>query len=267
MWTPDVYEGAPSPVTGFMASASKAAAFAALLRVVTVVFFSYRDDWRPVIYALAVLSLVVGAVLAIVQNNVKRMLAYSSISHAGFILVGVEAMAHQPGQQVDLSGYASALFYLLAYAIIVLGSFGVVAVVARAGDGDTSLSAYRGLARTRPLLAFTFTVLLLAQAGVPLTAGFVAKFDVIMASVDAKSYVLALLAMLSAVIAAFLYLRIIVSMYMADAPEGEAQPKPLPVPFSAAVGLGLTLAFTVVVGFLPSVVVEFSRNAVSTLNL
>ncbi len=267
MWTPDVYQGAPSPVTGFMASASKAAAFAALLRVVTVVFFSYRDDWRPIIYALAVLSLVVGAVMAVVQTNVKRMLAYSSISHAGFILVGVEAMAHQPGQQVDLSGYASALFYLLAYAIIVLGSFGVVAVVARAGDGDTSLSAYRGLARTRPLLAFTFTVLLLAQAGVPLTAGFVAKFDVIMAAVDAKSYVLALLAMLSAVIAAFLYLRIIVSMYMADAPEGEAPPKPLPVPFSAAVGLGLTLAFTVVVGFLPSVVVEFSRNAVSTLNL
>jgi NADH-quinone oxidoreductase subunit N len=195
------------------------------------------------------------------------MLAYSSISHAGFILVGVEAMAHQPGQQVDFNGYSSALFYLLAYAIIVLGSFGVVAVVSRAGDGDTTLAAYRGLSHTRPLLAFTFTVLLLAQAGVPLTAGFVAKFDVILASVDAKSYVLAVLAMLSAVIAAFLYLRIIVSMYMADAAEGAAERPPVHVPISAAVGLSLTLAFTVIVGFLPSTVVEFSRHAVTTLNL
>jgi NADH-quinone oxidoreductase subunit N len=250
-----------------MASASKAAAFAALLRVITIVFTSYRNDWRPVIYALAVLSLVVGAVLAIVQDDVKRMLAYSSISHAGFILVGVEAMAHQSGQQFDFNGYSSALFYLLAYAIIVLGSFGVVAVVSRTGDGDTSLSAYRGLSQTRPLLAFTFTVLLLAQAGVPLTAGFVAKFDVILASVDAKSYVLAVLAMLSAVIAAFLYLRIIVSMYMSDAAAGAADRAPIRVPISAAVGLGLTLAFTVIVGFLPSAVVDFSRHAVTTINL
>jgi NADH-quinone oxidoreductase subunit N len=267
MWTPDVYQGAPSPVSGFMASASKAAAFAALLRVITIVFSSYRDDWRPIIYALAVLSLVVGAVMAIVQDDVKRMLAYSSISHAGFILVGVEAMAHQPGQQVDFSGYSSALFYLLAYAIIVLGSFAVVAVVSRAGDGETSLTAFRGLSHTRPLLAFTFTVLLLAQAGVPLTAGFVAKFDVILASVDARSYVLAVLAMLSAVIAAFLYLRIIVSMYMADAPDAVVERPAIPVPISATIGLALTLAFTVIVGFLPSVVVDFSRHAVTTINL
>jgi NADH-quinone oxidoreductase subunit N len=265
MWTPDVYQGAPTPITGFMASASKAAAFAALLRVVSIVFLAYRDDWRPVIFALAVLSLVVGSVMAIVQTDVKRMLAYSSISHAGFILVGVDAMADQRGSTLVRSGYSSALFYLLAYAVIVLGSFGVVMLVARTGDGDTSLDAYKGLSHRRPLLAFTFTVLLLAQAGVPLTAGFVAKFDVILAAVDARSYVLAVLAMLSAVIAAFLYLRIIVNMYMSDDAD-EARPV-IRIPASAALGLGLTLAFTVVVGFLPGLVVDFARDAAGTLAL
>jgi NADH-quinone oxidoreductase subunit N len=267
MWTPDVYEGAPSPVTGFVASASKAGAFAALLRVMTIAFFQYRVDWRPIVYALAVLSLFVGAVLAIVQTNVKRMLAYSSIAHVGFILVGVEAMANEPttGQIVSLRGYSSALFYLLAYAVMVLGSFGVVALVGRTGDADHSLDSYRGLARTRPLLAFTFTVLLLAQAGVPLTSGFIAKFDIILAAVDAKSYVLAVLAMVSAVIAAYLYLRIIVSMYLSDAPESGAPP--VQVPPAAGIGLGLALAFTVVVGFLPGLVVDFARDAAATVTL
>jgi NADH-quinone oxidoreductase subunit N len=219
------------------------------------------------VYALSVATLLVGSIIAVAQTDVKRMLAYSSISHAGFILVGVEAMGDQPGPTLVRSGYSSALFYLLAYAVIVLGSFGVVMLVARQGDGDTSLDAYKGLSSRRPVLAFTFTVLLLAQAGVPLTSGFVAKFDVILASVDARSYVLAVLAMLSAVIAAFLYLRIIVSMYMADAADGDAERPPIHVPISAAVGLGLTLAFTVIVGFLPSAVVDFSRHAVTTINL
>ena len=204
---------------------------------------------------------VVGSVLAIVQTDVKRMLAYSSISHAGFILVGVEAMATSRARRCALR-LLGALFYLLAYTVIVLGSFGVVMLVARSGDGDTSLDAYRGLSHRRPLLAFTFTVLLLAQAGVPLTAGFVAKFDVILAAVDARSYVLAIIAMLTAVIAAFLYLRIIVTMYMGD-DATETAPL-IRVPPSAAVGLGLTLAFTVVVGFLPGLVVDFARDAAAT---
>jgi NADH-quinone oxidoreductase subunit N len=147
----------------------------------------------------------------------------------------------------------------------VLGSFGVVMLVARTGDGDTSLDAYKGLAGRRPLLAFTFTVLLLAQAGVPLTAGFVAKFDVILAAVDARSYVLAVLAMLSAVIAAFLYLRIIVNMYMSD--DAVADAPTIRIPASAGVGLALTLAFTVVVGFLPGLVVDFARDAAASIAL
>jgi len=265
MWTPDVYQGSPTPVTGFMAAAAKAAGFSALLRIFFSAFGTQRLDWQPIVWVLAVLSLVVGSILAVVQTDVKRMLAYSSISHAGFILVGVEAMGDQRGQTLVRSGYSSALFYLLAYAVIVLGSFGVVMLVARQGDGDTSLDAYKGLSTRRPLLAFTFTVLLLAQAGVPLTSGFVAKFDVILAAVDARSYVLAVLAMLSAVIAAFLYLRIIVNMYMSDDATDTAPV--IRVPPSAAVGLALTLAFTVVVGFLPGLVVDFARDAAATIAL
>ena len=242
MWTPDVYDGSPTPISGFMASASKAAAFAALLRVVSIVASS-TTAWTggPVIYAPGRASLLVGIrARHRPDEREAHARAHWSISHAGFILVGVEAMASQPGLPNELvrTGYAAALFYLLAYAVIVLGSFGVVMLVARSGDGDTSLDAYKGLAQRRPLLAFTFTVLLLAQAGVPLTAGFVAKFDVILAAVDAKSYVLAVLAMLSAVIAAFLYLRIIVSMYMADETSEElAAAKPIRIPATAAVGL------------------------------
>jgi NADH-quinone oxidoreductase subunit N len=252
MWTPDVYEGSPTPVTGFMAAASKAAAFAALIRVFVVAFTNYKVDWRPMVFALALISLAVGSVLAIVQTNVKRMLAYSSIAHAGYILVGIEA--------VSARGTASALFYILAYSVMILGSFGVVMLVGRKGDASHSLDAYRGLSHTRPVLAFTFTVLLLAQAGVPFTAGFVAKFDVILAAVDAKSYTLGVLAMLAAVVAAFMYLRIVVSMYMSDPAATDAEP--VRVPYAAGLGLTLALAFTVIVGFVPGAVLDFARDAV-----
>jgi NADH-quinone oxidoreductase subunit N len=181
------------------------------------------------------------------------MLAYSSINHAGVILVGVVAATSR--------GTQGALFYLLAYAVMVLGTFGVVTLVSRTGDGATDLAAFRGLARERPVLALVFTVFLLAQAGVPLTSGFVAKFGVIAAAVDAKDYGLALVAMLAAVIAAFLYLRIIVSMYLADPQATDAGREPVRVPLSAGLALVLALAFTVVVGFLPGFVLDFARDA------
>jgi len=263
-WTPDVYQGAPTPVTGFMASAAKAAAFAALLRVMVMGMASYEADWQPVIWVLAVATVLGGAVLAVVQTNVKRMLAYSSISHAGFILVGVEA-AGELGGGGDNRGTAAVLFYLLAYAVMVLGTFGVVMLVSRAHDGDQSLDAFRGLSRSRPLLALALTIFLLAQAGVPLTTGFVAKFGVIAAAVDAGSYVLAVIAMLASVIAAFLYLRIIVSMYLADPEPGDEAEVPVRVPFSAGLGLVLTLSFTLVVGFIPWWVVDYARDAVPHL--
>jgi NADH-quinone oxidoreductase subunit N len=255
VWTPDVYQGAPTPVTAFMASASKAAGFAALLRVFLSTFELYRLDWRPIMWALAVLTLVVGSFLAIVQNDVKRMLAYSSISHAGFVLVGAEAASDR--------GIAGALFYLLAYTFMVVGSFGVATLVGRRGDADHGIDAYRGLGARRPALALAFTVFLLAQAGVPLTSGFLAKFYVIGAAVEANSYALALIAMVSAVVSAFVYLRIIVAMYMSGE-EGEAADAGpvVRVPVAAGLSIGIAVAFTLVVGIVPSPVVDFARDAV-----
>ncbi len=261
VWTPDVYQGAPTPVTAFMASASKAAGFAALLRVFLSTFEIYSLDWRPIMWALAVLTLLVGSFLAIVQTDVKRMLAYNSISHAGFVLVGAEAASDR--------GVAGALFYLLAYTFMVVGSFGVATLIGQRGDADHSLPAYRGLSKRRPLLALAFTVFLLAQAGVPLTSGFLAKFYVIGAAVEAGSYALALIAMVSAVVSAFVYLRIIVAMYMSveegDETDALADAPVIRVPPAAALSLGIALVFTIVVGLVPSPVVDFARDALPVL--
>ena len=253
MWTPDVYEGSPTPVTGFMAAAAKAAGFAALLRIVFSTFSTNRLDWEPLIWALAVLSLLVGSFVAVVQTDVKRMLAYSSISHAGYILVGLEAATDR--------GIAGSLFYILAYTFMILGSFGVATLVGRRGDERHNLDDYRGLARTRPGLAFVFTVFLLAQAGVPFTSGFLAKFYVIGAAVESQSYALAVIAMLTAVVATFFYLRVIVAMYMSEEGEEEKAAPRLVIPGGMSLALGISLAFTVVVGFLPQYVFDFARHA------
>jgi formate hydrogenlyase subunit 3/multisubunit Na+/H+ antiporter MnhD subunit len=205
MWSPDVYEGSPSPVTGFMAAVVKVGAFAALLRVFVTSFSTVRTDWQPIIWALAILSLVVGAVLALMQTNVKRMMAYSSINHAGFILLGVEV--------ANTQGVSAALYYLFTYVFMVIGSFAVITVMSREGDHGNQISDYRGLAKRQPLLALAFAALLLGQAGIPFTTGFLAKFGVVGASVDSHAYTLATVAMVSAAIAAFFYLRVAVTMY------------------------------------------------------
>jgi NADH-quinone oxidoreductase subunit N len=252
MWTPDVYQGAPTPVTAFMAGATKAAAFGAILRITVGTFDLYRVDWRPAVFGLAVVSLVVGTVAAVVQTNVKRMLAYSSIAHAGYVLIGVQAATRQ--------GTSAALFYLLAYAVMIIGSFAVVTVVARRGDERHSLDDYRSLARTSPGLAALLTLFLLAQAGVPLTGGFVAKLTVFSAAVDAGQYALALIGMLAAVVSAFVYLRIVLAMY---APDGDA-PTPhtrLRVDGPMGVALFVTAVGIVFLGVLPSFALEFARDA------
>jgi NADH-quinone oxidoreductase subunit N len=256
MWTPDVYQGSPTPVTGFMAAAAKAAGFAGLLRIFFSTFATHRLDWQPMIWALAVLTMVVGSVLAVVQTDVKRMLAYSSISHAGYILIGLQAATDR--------GLAGSLFYLLAYTFMVIGSFAIVTLVARAGDARTGLDAYRGLGQRKPGLALLFTVFLLAQAGVPLTSGFLAKFYVISAAVEAHSYALAIVAMLAAVIAAFFYLRVIVVMYMAADEDAAAAAEggPITVPVGAGLSLAIAVAATVVIGtVLAGPVLDFARHA------
>ncbi len=205
MWSPDVYQGSPSPIAGFMAAVAKAGAFAALLRVFVSSFGTVRADWQPVVWGLAVLSLVLGAVVALMQKDIKRMMAYSSINHVGFILLGVDAATTR--------GVAASLYYLFAYMFLTIGSFAVITVLARDGDTGHQISDYRGLARRQPVLALCFAVLLLGQAGVPFTTGFLAKFGVVGASVAAHSYTLATVAMLSAAIAAFFYLRVTLTMY------------------------------------------------------
>ncbi len=256
-WAPDVYQGSPSPVSGFMAAAAKVAAFAGLLRLFMTAFSTLRLDWQPLIAGLAVLSLVVGAVLAAVQTDVKRMLAYSSISHAGFMLVGLQAGTDK--------GVASVLSYVAIYAFMLLGSFAVVTVAGgSSGDVAQSVSDYRGLAKRRPGLALLFTIFLLAQAGVPLTGGFIAKFSVIAAAVQAKSYALATIAMLSAVIAAFLYLRIVLAMY--TPPEGDdaavaGRDPALRPPPAIAIALGVAVIVTIGVGLLPGPTLDLARHA------
>jgi NADH-quinone oxidoreductase subunit N len=251
-WAPDVYQGAPSPVTGFMASAGKAAAFAALLRVFVTVFATRVSDWQPAILVMAILTLIVGSFLAVVQTNVKRMLAYSSISHAGFMLIGVHAASER--------GTSSTLVYIFAYAMMVLGTFAIVSIVGRTGDADHRLSAYRGLAKERPVLAAAFAVFLLAQAGTPITSGFVAKLAVIRAAAEGRHYALAVVAMLSAAVSAFLYLRIVYAMYF-DEDETPVVREPLRVPFSATVGIVAALAFTLFAGVYPGWLLDLARHA------
>ena len=249
-WTPDVYQGAPTPVVSYMAAGVKAAGFAALVRVFVGGFAGATDDWRPAVFGLAIASLAVGSMLAIVQTDVKRILAYSSISHAGFILVGVQAAYSD--------GVRSVMFYLAAYAAMAIGSFAVVTVASGPGDEGATIDNLRGLAARRPVLAGAFTVLLLSQAGIPFTVGFWAKFEVISAAVDARSFWLAVIAMLAAVVAAFLYLRIVVSMYL-EAPEPDA--RRLRIPGGPALAIAIVVLFTLAFGIYPEPLRDLASHA------
>jgi NADH-quinone oxidoreductase subunit N len=242
-----------------MASVGKFAAFAAMMRVLVTALATRAEDWRPVVWVLAILSVVVGSVLAVVQTDVKRMLAYSSISHAGFILIGVEAAGHQG----DVDGLSSSLLYLMIYAVLVIGTFTVTALVTRTGDASSSLGSFRGLAKERPLLALAMTVFLLAQAGMPVTSGFVAKFGVIQAAAENESYAVAIVAMVASVIAAVLYLRIIISMWLADAESGDEAREKVSVPWTAGVVVVAAVGFTLVAGVFPGWLIDAARDALA----
>ncbi len=261
-WVPDVYQGSPTPVTAFMASAIKTAAFAGLLRVLVVALPAYRGDWRPVIETLALLSLFGGALGAIVQTDVKRMLAYSSINHAGFILIGIAAASDK--------GISAVLFYLAIYSLMTVGAFAVVTIISREGDGHTSLSDLRGLSQTRPGLAMALVVFVLAQAGVPFTGGFFAKFGIIASAVDANLWWMGVAAMVSAVISAFVYLRIVGAMFWASDDDAADAPVPatrsqLLMPRTAMIAIGLCLIGVVLTGVFPGLVTNLTRQAVVIL--
>ena len=281
LWTPDVYQGAPSPVTGFMAAVAKAAGFLALLRVLFSGFGTQSATWQPMIYTLAIASLVLGAVVALVQRDLKRLLAYSSINHAGFILLGVEAATTR--------GVSASLYYLFAYAIMTVGTFGVIALVGGPGDDHQDLRDYKGLARRQPLLGGALAVLLLAQAGAPFTTGFLAKLGVVAAAVGAGSWPLALIAMLTAGVAVAFYLRVVVLLVTpvaSSAADDElppsaapasttranavlllendtevAAPLIVPVPAVAALGIGLSVAVTIVFGIVPGPLLDLAHAA------
>ena len=261
-WAPDVYQGAPTPMTAFMASAGKIAAIMAILRVLVIALPFYKDDWRPALWVLAVLTLLGGSILAVVQTDVKRMLAYSSIAHAGFLLVGVVTAGRGAGELDPGAGMPEIFVYVYLYDILVIGSFAVVYLVERSSGGDTDLDAFDGLSRRRPLLALGFTVLLLAQAGIPFTSGFVAKFAVISAAVSEEFYVLSVIAMVAAVIAAFLYLRIMIRMWLTDASDESK----IPIPFATGFVVALTVLGSLFYGLDPEPlldaadsVLEFAR--------
>lgn len=261
-WTPDVYQGSPTPFVAYMASAVKAAGFAALIRVFYGALLSYQTDWKPIIYGLAIATLVVGSLMAIVQTDVKRLLAYSSISHAGYILVGFQSGSND--------GVTSVSFYLITYAFMVLGSFTIVSIVGRLSGGKTNLQDFEGLASRRPILAAVFTVFLLGQAGIPLTTGFFAKFYVIEAAIEARSFGLAVTAMVTAVIAAFLYLKILVRMWLDDNEESDRMSMRqaranIPIPFQVGFVLLISGGFTLFFGIWPEPIVELVREALPIL--
>jgi NADH-quinone oxidoreductase subunit N len=241
MWTPDVYQGAPTPVTAFMAAGTKVAGFAALIRVMSAALGGVGWEIQPVLYGLAAVTMVVGSLLAIAQQDVKRMLAYSSIAHAGFVLVGVAAGNQQ--------GIAGAMFYLVAYAAMIMGAFAVVILVSRSSEERHSLASYRGLGRTNPVLAGLLTLFLLSLAGIPPLAGFMAKVLVFQAAVDAGLESLVIIAVLASVVAAFFYIRLIVLAYMYDPEESLAAAPAAPGP---ALALVATAAVTLVLGIFPS---------------
>ncbi|HET9557624.1 MAG TPA: NADH-quinone oxidoreductase subunit N, partial [Actinomycetota bacterium] len=259
-WTPDVYQGTPTPVAACMAAATKVAGFAVFLRVFAGALGGLVVSWRPVIAAVAVVTMLGGAALAVVQTDLKRMLAYSSISHAGYLLVGLAAAATVP------AGVSASMFYLLVYAFMVMGAFMVVQYVSRLGPPDdeairerSSLEDYRGLARRHPWAAGLLAVFMLALTGIPPLSGFWAKYYVFLAGIEAGLTWLVVVAVISSVISAFFYLRVLVVAYLQE-PVGDAEAAPGRTP---ALGLALALAglLTVGIGLAPEALISAARSA------
>ncbi|MDU7359791.1 MAG: NADH-quinone oxidoreductase subunit NuoN [Propionibacteriaceae bacterium] len=217
-WTPDVYMGAPTPVTGFMAIATKSAAVAALMRVLYVGLGAARWDWQPIIAVVAVLSMLVGAVIALWQTDLKRLLAYSAITHAGFILVGVVG-AVVKGTDVLVTSVGAVAFYLLTYGVATLGAFGLVMTVRRAGGEATAIDDWKGIGKSNPVMATVMTLFFLSFAGIPLTAGFVGKLAVFGAAFQGGYAWLVIVAIIMSVVAAFFYLKVTVAMWFQEADE------------------------------------------------
>jgi NADH-quinone oxidoreductase subunit N len=259
MWAPDAYEGAPTPVTGFMAAAVKAAGFGALLRVVSSAFgdeaFSFGSTgWTNVFWTLALLTMTVGNVAALRQHNIKRMLAYSSISHAGYLMIGV--VAAPLAASLD---YGAVLFYLLTYAVSTLGAFSVVAWVGRRDEERVSLDDWAGLAKDHPVVALAMTIFLLSLAGIPPTGGFFAKLYLFRVALDhPQLLILVIGAALNSVVALYYYLRPVVQMYFRD---GASRPTPLATP-ALQIGLAISVVLVLALGLLPGSALDWAAASI-----
>jgi NADH-quinone oxidoreductase subunit N len=254
MWTPDAYEGAPTIVTAFMSTGVKAAAFAAFVRVFLSTLQPMQNEWVPILSAISAATMIVGTVVGVLQNNVKRMLAYSSIAHAGYLMLGIVA--------ANASGKAAVLFYLLAYAVANLGALGIVALLGTAEHPHDQLRDFAGLWRTRPGLAALMTVFLLSLGGFPPTAGFIGKWYIFSAAVQDGHYALAIIGVLSSVVSVFFYLRIVVMMYMTE--DAAAPPRPA-ISVASMAALGFAVIATFYLGVLPTRVIDVALQSIQTI--
>lgn len=254
MWTPDAYEGAPTLVTGFMSTGVKAAAFASFVRVFLSAFEPLHASWAPILWIIAVATMIAGTVIGVAQSNVKRMLAYSSIAHAGYLLIGLIASSSV--------GKAAILFYLLAYAVTNIGAFGIIALLSTGDHAHDDLQDFSGLWQTRPVLAALMTVFLLSLGGFPPLAGFIGKWYIFAAAVQEGYYWLAIIGVLTSVISVFFYLRIVVMMYMNDQPSRRVSPSLSP---SAAAGLALAVVSVFYLGILPTRVIDLALSSIETI--
>jgi len=251
IWTPDVYEGAPAPVVGFMSTAPKAAVFAVLLRIL---FQAHAPGYFWLIWVAAVLSMTIGNIAALVQENIKRLLAYSSIAHAGYLLVAFATLPR--------NGIPAVMFYTAAYAAMNVGAFAVISHFAGKDERYVTLTDYAGLGRRSPVLAATLTIFLLSLIGIPMTGGFFAKFYVFSASVQANLIGLTIIGVLNGAVGAYYYLRIIVVMYMREPRESEPVP---PVPLGLGTALAISLVATLYLGILPGRVLEYAARSAAEL--
>ena len=249
-WSPDVYQGAPTAITGFMAAATKVAAFGAILRIYYVVFANAQWQWMPVLTVIAIITMVFGSVVAIAQRDVKRMLAYSSIAHAGFLLAGVIALS-KPG--LDAS-----IFYLFVYGIATVGAFGVVTLVRDSSGEVTDLNRWSGLGKRSPLIATVFALFLLAFAGIPMTSGFIGKFSIFSAAYESGSTSILIAGVLSSAIAAFFYIRVIVLIFFKD-PVEDGTSVVIPSGLTT-ITIAISAAVTLLMGIYPAPLINFIQS-------
>jgi NADH-quinone oxidoreductase subunit N len=255
MWAPDVYEGAPTPITAFLSVGSKAASFAMLIRIFVEGLPSMSADWRLLFYVLSILTMTAGNIAAVTQSNVKRMLAYSSIAHAGYLLIGIVSGTAR--------GITAMLVYLMIYAFMQLGAFAVITMLRRSDVQGDEMKDFGGLAFRNPFAAFAMLLFMLSLGGIPPTAGFMGKFWLFSAAIDAHYYWLAVIGVLNSAVSLYYYVRIVVFMYLKKEAIGS---EPITAP-TIAVVLGLAVAATLVLGVYPRLLFELAELSARTLGV